>query len=505
MIPNVPSLRPARSSRRGLVLAACLFAAAKLLADPSMGISAADYRSLQEAIDRNPGRPVFVPAGDHVITASLQLRTNGSGLWGPGRIVQSDPEAGIIEIRGASDVQVRDLTLTRMEGRMETHRTAIFVNESKDVVLSNLRLVDNRGDLATIYVRSCAGLTIQDCLIRNYSRISIDDRRRRPEHPDFEVVGGYAFNVITGTGIGVRASRAVMIRNNRVIEEVMIPTRELKAKHKLGSFSAKEAKKGSGLPQSMWDAEYNNAWHQGSAIAIANVETDPLVGTNPFIPKEAPPADEPGTDHFFQILGNYVENAPQGMDIHVDNAIVAYNIVNNAFMGMKAMHGARNVLILGNQFVRTDLWAIMLMPGTVSHGPLAAGPDGQARDENLDGHTIAANNIISDFGYGNARWIWNDSNPVPLLFNGDSRKPDIPPLRNVLVEGNIIYDTGRDQILVDGQPRVEPPRYRHAVRIATGVGAPVGLKFANNLFNPGTEGVSNIPLPGEGPAAAPAR
>jgi hypothetical protein len=476
-----------------------LFATAVAFAGSAFGPAASDYPSVQEAIDRNPGRRIFVPAGDHEIHEALHLRTNGSGLWGPGRIVQTNPEAAIVDASGVRNIMLQGLTLTRPEGRMETHRPAVFIENSGEIDLNEVQLPDNRGDLATVYIRCCSGVRIQDCLVRNYSRISIDDRRRRPGYPDFDVVGGYAFNTISGTGIGIRACNGVLLRNNRVIEDVMIPTPELKAKYKLGAFSAKEAKKGTGLPQTMWDAEYNNAWHQGSAIALANVETDPLVGTNPFIAKETPPPSGPGTDHYFQVIGNYIENAPQGMDIHVDNAIVAGNIVNNAFMGMKAMHGARNVIILGNQFVRTDLWAIMLMPGTVSHPPLSAQGDQPAREANIDGGTVIANNIISDFGYGHARWIWKDSDPTPLFFNGDQRKPDIPPLHDVIVEGNMIYDSGRDQVLVDGKPRSEPPHYRHAVKIATGVGAPKGLHFANNLLHAGTEDISNIALPAAEP------
>jgi hypothetical protein len=480
-----------------------LVAAATLAAQSQSGPSVADYASIQEAIDRNPGRMVFVPAGDHPVSETIRLRSDHSGLWGPGRIVAENPEAMLVEISGVNDVQLRDLTFTRAAGRMETHRAGIFVVDSTDVVLSNVQVLDNRGDLASIYIRTCTGVRIRDCLIQNYSRISVDDRRRSPGHPDFEVVGGYAFNTISGTGLGVRASQGVLIQNNRVIERVMIPTPELKAKFKLGSFQAKDATKGSGLPQAMWEAAYNNAWHQGSAIALANVMTDPLVGTNPFVAKEPAPVPRAGTDHCYQVIGNYIENAAQGMDIHVDHAIVAGNIVHNSFMGMKAMHGARNVIILGNQVSRNDLWGIMLAPGTASHAAMAATAAGRPAEEaNIDGYTIVANNIISDFGYGHARWIWQNSDPTPLFFNGDRFKPDTPPLRNVIVQGNVVYDTGRDQILADDRPRLEAPRYRHAVKIVVGTGAPQNLNFSGNLLNPGTEGIANIPLTGDKTAPA---
>ena len=65
-------------------------------------------------------------------------------------------------------------------------------------------------------------------------------------------------------------------------------------------------------------------------------------------------------------------------------------------MGMKAMHGSRNVIITGNQFVKNSLWAIGLMPGAASH------------EGNTDGGSIIAHNLISDFGHGDAHWIWGD-------------------------------------------------------------------------------------------------
>lgn len=470
--------------------------AAPSSASSSPGPSAADYPSIQAALDQNPGRMVFVPAGDYPLTDTLHIRSDHSGLWGPGHLVQTNPEAGIVEIQHATDIQLRDLVLTRSAGKMETHRAGLFVNESHDIRLDNLQVIDNRGDLASIYARSTVGLRIQNCLIENYSRISIDDRRKRPDVPNFDIIGGYSFNTISGTGLGIRACGSVLIQHNRIIETVMIPTPELKQKYKLGSFAARDAEKGRGLSDEFWKTGYSNAWHQGSAIAMANLGTDPLVQTNPFVPREADPVPEPGTDNNFQVIGNYIENAAQGMDVHVDHALVAYNLVNNSFIGMKAVHGARNVIIVGNQFTHNDLWAILLMPGTTSHGAREADGDTAAQAPNIDGHSIVAHNIISDFGYGNAHWIWKDQDPTPIYFNANGALLTVPPERDVIVEGNLVYDTGRDQILVDGQPRVEPPRYHYAVKIATGQGAPQGLRFANNLLDPGTKGLSNIPLPG---------
>jgi hypothetical protein len=99
------------------------------------------------------------------------------------------------------------------------------------------------------------------------------------------------------------------------------------------------------------------------------------------------------------------------------------------------------------------------------------------------------------FGYGDAHCIWHIplDNCVPLRFD-NGQEPDDPPLRAVLVTGNLVYDTGHNGGLVEGAPQVSPPRYRWTVFVSKEWGGPSGLKFSNNLFHPGTEGVSNVPL-----------
>src|SRR6185295_17987730 len=66
------------------VIACCLPALG--WAAPSTNVQ--DYASIQEAIDGNPGRLLFVPAGDYAISEAIRIKTADSGLWGPGRIVQ---------------------------------------------------------------------------------------------------------------------------------------------------------------------------------------------------------------------------------------------------------------------------------------------------------------------------------------------------------------------------------------------------------------------------------
>jgi len=372
-------------------------------------------------------------------------------------------------------VQLRDLTLTRADGARETHRPGLRIVRSHEVTIAGVQVLENWGDLASIFGAYCTNLTVRDCTIRNYSRIAIDDRTAI-------TYLGYAFNCINGSGLIIRHSNGTRLFSNRIVEERMRPTPELQARYRLGHFVKKAAVRGEQVPQKIWDDEYFPVWRQGAGLQISVGET---------------------TD-YAQVIGNYLECPALGIDIHGDHVIVAQNIVHDAFVGMKAMHGSRNVLISGNQFSAVVYAGIRLMPGSESYAALSAAeadrPDpedfeGQTTwlvrrpGANIDGHSIVANNIISDFGYGHSHWIWADKDPVPLLLNGDQRKPDIPPLRDVIVSGNIIQDIGRDQVLVDGKPRVEPPRYRYAVKVAEGIGAPQNIKFADNLFHPGTEGI----------------
>ena len=136
------------------------------------------------------------------------------------------------------------------------------------------------------------------------------------------------------------------------------------------------------------------------------------------------------------------------------------------------------------------------MPGAASRAAGTAGPggggDGGGGDgrgpapagENVDGGSVIANNIVSDFGRGNANWVWGDARSPIVLERGQKR--DNPPLSDVVVEGNVVYRTAG-----------EPPRYRWAVSVdadADGRAGPVGVRWSNNVFHAGTDGVSNVPL-----------
>ena len=408
-------------------------------------LSVAAYPSIQEALNANPNRMLFVPAGDYVITAKIRIRGERSGLFGPGRIIQQSADQPIIEIENANGAEIRDLTLTRPEGKMESRNEGILAIKCRDLVLDNVRIIDNRSPAGAITVRDSKDTRISRCLVRNYMRVSIDDRTANKEL-------GYAFNCTDGTGISVSYSTGTLIEGNRVIEDNFVPTSEIKAKHKLGDFVKKNAEKGAIINQQMWDANYTDAWQQGSGIIVTAPEVSDLT----------------------RVIGNHIENAAQGLDIHSDHVIVSQNIITNAFIGMKAMHGSRNVLITGNQFVRNSLWAIGLMPGAAAH------PSTDDKPENADGGSLISNNIISDFGYGDAHWIWGDERS-PIKFD-TGQQPDDPPLADVIITGNVIHCLGK-------------PRYKYAVIIPGGLNAPRGLHFSNNLFHPGTQGVCNGELP----------
>ena len=433
---NLPQLRSVLLLTPLILLEAA--APKPAIADPPPRIeaSAAAYPSIQAAIDANPGRMVFVPAGDYAISEKIRLHTDGSGLFGPGRIIQGNQDQPIVVIEDAAGVEVRDLTLTRPEGKVVTREEGILAVKCRDLVVENVRVIDNQTRAGAISIRDCEEARLSRCLVRNYMRVTVEDRTA-------DANWGYAFNCTDGTGIVVNGCKCTLIEGCRVVEENLRPTQEIKEKHKLGDWVKKNPVKGNLVNQQAWDAAYSDNWQQGSGIVVTGPEVSDLT----------------------RILGNHVENAAQGIDLHCDHVIVSNNIVVNSFMGMKAMHGSRNVLISGNQFVRNSLWAIGLMPGVASH------------EGNTDGGSIIANNIISDFGHGDANWIWGHENS-PIRFD-HGQEPDDPPLTDVIIQGNMLHNSG-------------PPRYRFAVRIEGEPNAPRGLHFSGNLFPPGTGGVSNV-------------
>jgi hypothetical protein len=410
----------------------------------------AGYADLQAALDAQPGKVITLPAGDYPISRKLVLRGDGAGLVGPGRIIQENPDEPILEIDGLKDVLLRDITLTRAPGKTVARKSGLLAIRCSYLRVDQVRILNNQSPTGALALRECRFARVTGCLVRNYMRVSVDDRTKSLDW-------GYAFNCTDGTGIQVTASQGTLIEGNTVVEEIFRPTEALKKEHQLGVWTKKNPIKGKLLSQETWDTGYTDNWQQGSGIVVTAPEASDLT----------------------RILGNHIENAAQGIDLHADHVIVAHNVVSNSFMGMKAMHGSRNVLITGNQFVKNSLWAIGLMPGAAAH----PGQPDKPETANADGGSVISANIISDFGHGDARWIWGDDRS-PFKFD-TGQQPDDPPLADVIAQGNLLHCIGA-------------PRYRYAVVIAgpiDGPKTPRGLRFHGNTLAPGKDGVANRKLP----------
>ena len=433
----------------------------------SSSVSSGDYSSIQEAVDKNPGTMIYVPAGFHDLTKAIRITGDHGGLFGPGCLRMSDPDQPILVLQKANGTRISDLTLTRPAGKMDTVRPGVFVEESADVTLEGLRVLDNRSTAGSIRLEKCTNAQVLNCQVINYMTIAVDDRTANPLY-------GFSFRCTDGTGISVQASRGTLLQGNSVIERVLRPTPEIKAAHQLGSFVKRAPQRGILISEEVWTGGTFGAWQQGAGIFVTS------------------PADSDST----RLIGNLIENPAQGIDIHADHVIIANNIINNAFFGMKACHGSRNVIITGNQIARASLIGIALSPAASSS---PANPDG--------GHLVA-NNIISDFGRGDAWWMWDGSTvlpvgPTPISIGVGGQMPDDPPLRNVLVANNMVYDTEADGTMQDGQLVAGEPRYNFAVYFADedqpaaqgALRAPRNIRFSANMFDPGRRGISNVPLP----------
>ncbi len=336
----------------------------------------------------------------------------------------------------------------------------MLARQCDQLLLEGLEISGNRTVSAAISLRNCVGSQVRFCSIHNYMRIAVDDRT---DSEDW----GYAFKCINGSGIRISDCQMTLIQGNRITEQNLRPTVEIQRQYDLGRMVRKNHEKGTIISQETWDRGTVDNWHQGSAIEV----TSPT-----------------STDHV-QILGNQIENAAQGIDIHADHVIVSQNIVNNAFIGMKAMHGSCHVVITGNQFSRNDLWSIGLMPGAASQPAKPAGAGTPSREPNIDAGSIVANNIVSEFGYGDAHWIWK-SHGTPIRLD-TGQKPENPPLSDIVIQGNIVYDSGRDRAPVEPSGADTSPRYSYAVLIARDARQ---LRFVGNIFHPGRDGVANVDL-----------
>ena len=415
---------------------------------------------VQTLIAAGAGKAVALD-GEYRIDNPIFITADNTVIYGHATIVQTNPDADIIRVENAKGVRIEGLTLTREAGKEDSTGSGVRAENCTRLELSDLHIVNNCSQQGTVYLIKCESTVVRDCEILNYKRVGVDDRTASEMY-------GYAFRAIDGTGIQVNESRGLQIVNNRVLEERLFATKETKEQYQLGSFceGKNPTKKGKLAPQ----GDYANNWHQGSAITVSSPES---------------------TSHVL-ISGNLIRNAAQGIDMHLDNATCSNNIIDHAFIGLKCMHGARNVIIANNTVSHMDLWGLVMMPGTLAHPAEAASGDKPARGANYTRGNIIANNIFSDFGLGYERYNWEQQRSGVITLDS-GQLAENPVMTDVLIEGNIVYDSAADGELIDGQPQTLPPRYEWAVYIAQNP-SPKGLVFRNNIFHPGKSGVSNVPL-----------
>jgi hypothetical protein len=427
-------------------------------------IQSTDYPSLQAAIDANPGRTIYVPNGDHQLTETVMIKTSGTELCGPGRLVMSDASKDIINVREANDVTIRDIKLIRPPGKGDGGRNGIHAASCERLTIDGVSVINNCGENAGLKIEHCTWLTVRNCLVRDYKAVIVEDRTQH---------AGYAFRCVDGNGMKFMDCQGAQITNNRIIETVFRATKENRDKYELGKVTVISERSGVTIPESIKESRYTSNWHQGSAVFFGE------------------------RGNYSVLSGNYIENAAQGFDIHADYVTVTGNIVNGAVVGAKAMHGSKHVIISNNQFSRVDLYGIMLAPGLASHAAIEASGEQPAKGANVDGGTVIMGNIISDYGFGDQYWS-SASSPGASRYAISleaGQEPDDPPLRDVAIVNNVVYDTGRDQVIVDGRPQVVSPRYDFALMVQYNESDRQTLKIHGNIFHPGSAGVSNVELP----------
>ena len=435
--------------------------------------SAADYASLQEAIDANPGKVVFVPQAVYEISEPLHLTTENSGLAGYGTIVQTDTDACIVAISNAKNVRIESLTFTRPENQQDCEDSGIEITNSSNVMLKGVRLLDNRSQHPGINIEDSRDCRVIESEVCNYKRVAIDDRTAEGQS-----LYGYAFFCIDGTGVAVKNSRGISLKNNRVVENNLLPTKKIKEQYQLGTLTEGKYPTNPGdLGRNAVSAGYVSNWHQGSAIIV----TDPEVSRD------------------ILISGNYIENCAQGIDLHCDYVRCTDNTVVGGMVGVKMTHGSKHLIVANNLLTRIDLWGIIYNPGAASHGVIPATDDASEKPKNDDGGSVIANNIITEYGYGNEYWNWggassDQSGSYAIAFY-DGQLPENPPLSDVLVTGNMVYDESSGDA-------GKTPRYRYAVFFGSWntsenntPNMPRNIKLYGNMFHPGTMGISNMEIP----------
>ncbi|NWG12937.1 MAG: right-handed parallel beta-helix repeat-containing protein [Acidobacteria bacterium] len=141
------------------------------------------------------------------------------------------------------------------------------------------------------------------------------------------------------------ASRGVHILRNRIIETEHLPARELVEKYRLGKILRRAEQLGELAPCGVSREGFVCIWHRGAGIQIGDAM------------RRA----------FARIEGNYLENASQGTDVHCDFGTVSGNKIIRSYIGMKAFHGSRGVLMVNNTIHAPGKYGILLRPGSNSH------------------------------------------------------------------------------------------------------------------------------------------
>jgi len=167
------------------------------------------------------------------------------------------------------------------------------------------------------------------------------------------------------------------------------------------------------------------------------------------------------------VTGNVIRNAAQGIDLHADHVTCSNNSISHAFIGIKCMHGSRNVIIEGNNVSHMDLWGLVMLPGTASHPAEAAAGDKPACQANFTSGNIIANNVFSDFGFGYEYFNWEKSRGGVISLESGSIAGKPRDYGRHHPGATSCTDSGKDQILVDGKPQtvfraLRVRRFHHA-------------------------------------------
>ena len=97
-----------------------------------------------------------------------------------------------------------------------------------------MRVIDNRTRSGSIRLSGGRDGRILNCEVRNYMTIAIDDRTQNL------ALLGYAFRCIDGTAIVCDRCRGTLIQGNRIVEENLRPTPEIKRAAPIGQVHQEE-------------------------------------------------------------------------------------------------------------------------------------------------------------------------------------------------------------------------------------------------------------------------